>query len=382
MNFTIRLKLYGLGFIGLAFSLAVGLTGLYGISRVAAGIQDVTSTSSAIRNHMEASMFLDLTRSDVSKMMTASGDAQETAASELAEHETLLHDRMAAAVSFTRNAEAALALHQESAAVGSYLQKASQIGESRKDLAAVTELLGAFLQDYQDLRNTMDGVNDKLQGASKRSETEGESVVNRSKLGIIAICMLSSLALFVLAFLTARNVNRRLAVIIEWLKQMAAGDLTLQIQDASRDELGEIARWFNDSMEKLRGAIARVASSASSVTTATRALTEVSKQMSTTSEATTNQANIASSETEKVSQNLQTVATGTEEMSASLREIAKSVNEAARVANDAVKVAHSTNRMIAKLGESSAEIGQVVKVITSIAQQTNLLALNATIEAA
>jgi methyl-accepting chemotaxis protein len=34
------------------------------------------------------------------------------------------------------------------------------------------------------------------------------------------------------------------------------------------------------------------------------------------------------------------------------------------------------------LGESSAEIGQVIKVITSIAQQTNLLALNATIEAA
>ena len=39
-------------------------------------------------------------------------------------------------------------------------------------------------------------------------------------------------------------------------------------------------------------------------------------------------------------------------------------------------------RRSSKLGESSAEIGQVIKVITSIAQQTNLLALNATIEAA
>jgi methyl-accepting chemotaxis protein len=37
---------------------------------------------------------------------------------------------------------------------------------------------------------------------------------------------------------------------------------------------------------------------------------------------------------------------------------------------------------VAKLGESSVEIGNVVKVITSIAEQTNLLALNATIEAA
>src|SRR6202000_530375 len=41
-----------------------------------------------------------------------------------------------------------------------------------------------------------------------------------------------------------------------------------------------------------------------------------------------------------------------------------------------------TNATVSKLGESSVEIGQVIKVITSIAEQTNLLALNATIEAA
>src|SRR5208282_5958864 len=43
---------------------------------------------------------------------------------------------------------------------------------------------------------------------------------------------------------------------------------------------------------------------------------------------------------------------------------------------------HSTNETVKNLGESSQEIGNVIKVITSIAQQTNLLALNATIEAA
>jgi methyl-accepting chemotaxis protein len=52
------------------------------------------------------------------------------------------------------------------------------------------------------------------------------------------------------------------------------------------------------------------------------------------------------------------------------------------VSKAAVGVAETTNSTIAKLGESSVEIGKVIKVITSIAQQTNLLALNATIEAA
>jgi methyl-accepting chemotaxis protein len=71
-----------------------------------------------------------------------------------------------------------------------------------------------------------------------------------------------------------------------------------------------------------------------------------------------------------------------EDLGASIKEIAKSANEAAKVATSAVKVADRTNPTVAKLGESSAEIGNVIKVITSIAQQTNLLALNATIEAA
>ena len=52
------------------------------------------------------------------------------------------------------------------------------------------------------------------------------------------------------------------------------------------------------------------------------------------------------------------------------------------MAASAVQVTERTNETVAKLGESSSEIGKVVKVITSIAEQTNLLALNATIEAA
>ena len=94
------------------------------------------------------------------------------------------------------------------------------------------------------------------------------------------------------------------------------------------------------------------------------------------------QASTVSAATEQVSRNLQTVATGAEEMSSTIKEIAKNAGEAAKIASEAVRSAQTTNAIVSKLGESSIEIGQVIKVITSIAQQTNLLALNATIEAA
>ncbi len=134
--------------------------------------------------------------------------------------------------------------------------------------------------------------------------------------------------------------------------------------------------------ERLRRLLEQISAHADTLASSAEELTATSQQMGANAEETSVQANVVSAASEQVSRNVQTVATGTEEMGASIREIAKNANDAARVATQAVRVADSTNQTVGKLGESSAEIGKVIKVITSIAQQTNLLALNATIEAA
>jgi methyl-accepting chemotaxis protein len=129
-------------------------------------------------------------------------------------------------------------------------------------------------------------------------------------------------------------------------------------------------------------AIAAINANAQQLASSSQELTSVSQQLAANAEETAAQANVASAAAQQVSQNVTTVSSGTEEMGASIREIAKNTNEAARVATSAVKVADKTNVTMAKLGESSAQVGNVIKVITSIAEQTNMLALNATIEAA
>ena len=134
--------------------------------------------------------------------------------------------------------------------------------------------------------------------------------------------------------------------------------------------------------DNMKNVIEQVTQNAQALASSSEELTAVSQQMGSNAEETAAQANVVSAAAEQVSKNLQTVATGTEQMSASVKEIAQNANEAAKVASGGMRVADETNKTVAKLGESSAEIGQVIKVITSIAQQTNLLALNATIEAA
>ena len=167
------------------------------------------------------------------------------------------------------------------------------------------------------------------------------------------------------------------------IQEIATNNLAVpDMEVKSQDEIGLAGAALNKMKNNLHEVIQTITRSAVQVAGASEELSNTSQQITANSEETSAQAKVVSDATQQVTQNLQTVATGTEQMSASIKEIAKNATEAAGVATSAVKVAESTNGTMAKLGDSSAQIGQVIKVITSIAQQTNLLALNATIEAA
>ncbi len=202
------------------------------------------------------------------------------------------------------------------------------------------------------------------------------------------VVFLTSLGTLLLGAVTVSLLIRKL--VIRPLKAalvladgISENDLAVEdIPIHSADEMGRTAVALNKMKENLRRMIQAISGAAIHATEASTELSSTSEQIGANSEETSAQAKLVSDSAAQVSQNLQTVATGAEEMGASIKEIAKNATEAARVATSAVKIAETTTATVAKLGESSTEIGQVIKVITSIAQQTNLLALNATIEAA
>jgi methyl-accepting chemotaxis protein len=182
--------------------------------------------------------------------------------------------------------------------------------------------------------------------------------------------------------LAAEELKHKVDSILTVVAAATTGDLTQEIQVRGSDAIGQMGESLAKFFADLRKSIGSIGESAANLASASEELTTVSHQMSANAEETSAQTKVASAATLQVSQNLQTVATGAEEMGASIKEIAKNATEAAKVATSAVKVAETANATVSKLGDSSAEIGQVIKVITTIAQQTNLLALNATIEAA
>jgi methyl-accepting chemotaxis protein len=190
------------------------------------------------------------------------------------------------------------------------------------------------------------------------------------------------LAVVALGYATAQGIRRSVTEVRASLEAMASGDLTVVAQVRSRDEIGAMAQALAQAQDALRTTLSGVSETAVTVAAAAEELSAANTQVAAGTEETSAQAGVVAAAAEQVSRNVQTVAAGAEQMGASIREIAQNANQAARVATQATGVASATNDAVAKLGSSSQEIGNVVKVITSIAEQTNLLALNATIEAA
>lgn len=166
------------------------------------------------------------------------------------------------------------------------------------------------------------------------------------------------------------------------LDRAAQRDLTAEVTGDYSGDHAHIKNAVNDAIREMRRAIGTIGENATTLAAASEELTATATQMEGTADSTSRKAAVVATASEEVAIGVQTVASGTDELSASIREIAKSAGDAARVAAEAVRVAEETNETIAKLGTSSAEIGDVIRTITSIAEQTNLLALNATIEAA
>ena len=174
------------------------------------------------------------------------------------------------------------------------------------------------------------------------------------------------------------------------------GDLTKRLDTDHKNEVGEMARYFNRFLEKLQAMIVRISNNANTVAASSKELASISTQMTLKSRDTSGnsqavadsaeqmstQMNNVSSAMEDTSAGIQSIVSATEEMTATIQEIANNTSKGNTITKIAVQTAEDISEKVNNLGNEAKDIGKVTETIAEISEQTNLLALNATIEAA
>ena len=218
-----------------------------------------------------------------------------------------------------------------------------------------------------------------------------------SRINLLVSIVVVVAAAFVVYLLTS-SVVKPLNRVVAGLKDAAQGegDLTKRIEVGSKDEVGELAHWFNTFVEKIQRIISDVADNATNLNDSSKALSDISDHLSKGAGQTSGKAITVAAASEEMStsiaavaqvmeetsSNLAIVSAGAEEMTATINEIAANTEKGRQIAEDAVGQTNHASKQIEELGTAAQQIGKVVETITEISEQVNLLALNATIEAA
>ena len=191
----------------------------------------------------------------------------------------------------------------------------------------------------------------------------------------VGIALVVVLLGMVLAALLVRSITQPLARAVGLADTIAAGDLTQDVHDERRDELGQLLRALSAMGARLRSVVGEVRSGVESVSAASSQIATGNHDLS--------------ARTEQTAANLEETAASMEELTATVTQSADTARQANQLAANAAQAAAQGGQVMdqvvtsmQQITDSSRKIADIIGVIDGIAFQTNILALNAAVEAA
>ncbi|MDX9762111.1 MAG: methyl-accepting chemotaxis protein [Desulfomonilia bacterium] len=203
------------------------------------------------------------------------------------------------------------------------------------------------------------------------------SNVNTLKMQMWVFFLIIALAVSVISSFITHKTAKRARDISASMKDIAQGeaDLSARLPVLSKDEIGDIAHWFNAFVANLEEVISKVKLAAAQVDTATQEVASGSQGLS---QATQEQASA-----------IEEVAATIEQMTSSIKQNASNAAQGREKALSMVQMASQSGEAsqelvkgMSEISEASRKIGDIIVTVNEVAFQTNLLALNAAVEAA
>jgi methyl-accepting chemotaxis protein len=260
------------------------------------------------------------------------------------------------------------------------------------DLARLDEVQKASLGYHDSMDKFLEGWH-KLQTLGETREAQGNEMIDGTKVlqeaaakatgeiansaasdlssasTMIVVGLIIAVLLGILvAWLITRSITRPVAKGVEVANRLASGDLTMEIEVQSKDEIGDLMKSMKEMLRSIRNVVNEVKHAGDNVSSGSQELSASSEQMS-------QGANEQASAAEEASSSM-------EQMGSNIKQNADNAMQTEKIAVKSADDAREGGKAVTETVSAMKQITEKISIIEEIARQTNLLALNAAIEAA